>query len=191
MKRVIWTAFFVLGFAQFGWGQTNGNSMLVITESAAAGASASSYTVLGATAQQEALVRAQIRVMQPEVLPLRIIFVPHWKYVVTAKTFLLHVPAGYTSAMFSHLPSRTMFIDNDRYVSDDSLGYWIAHELGHLAADSAKEQDAEKTAREYRKRLKKARIEARYRVALSFSPSGHPITPELSVNTFSICSVIG
>ena len=74
---------------------------------------------------------------------------------------LLHVPAGYTAAMFSHLPSRTVFIDNDRYVSDDSLGYWIAHELGHLAANSAKEEDAEKAAREYRKRLKKARIEAR------------------------------
>jgi hypothetical protein len=63
--------------------------------------------------------------------------------------------------MFTHLPSRSVFIDSDRYVSDDSLGYWVAHELGHLAANSAKEEDAEKAAREYRKRLKKARIEAR------------------------------
>ena len=157
MKRVIWTVLFVLGFAQFGWGQTNGNSILLITEPTTPGPSTNSYTVLGATAQQEALVRAQIQIMQPEVLPLRIIFVPHWKYVVTAKTFLLHVPAGYTSAMFSHLPSRTVFIDSDRYVSDDSLGYWVAHELGHLAANSANESDADKAAREYRNRLKDAR----------------------------------
>ena len=154
MKRVIWTALFILGFAAFGWGQTNGNSMLVVTEATVAGASANSYTVLGATAQQEELVRSQIRVMQPEVFPLRIIFVPHWKYVVTAKTFLLHVPTGYTSAMFSHLPSRTVFVDSDRYVSDDSLGYWMAHELGHLAANSVSESDADKAARQLRKRLK-------------------------------------
>jgi hypothetical protein len=46
--------------------------------------------------------------MQPEILPLRIVFVPHWKYLDTAKTFRLHVPTGYTSAMFTHLPSRTV-----------------------------------------------------------------------------------
>jgi hypothetical protein len=159
MKRVIWTAFFVLGFAQFGWGQTSRDAKLVNAEASAP--EADSYTVLGATAQQEALVRAQIQVMQPEVLPLRVIFVPHWKYVVTAKTFLLHVPAGYTSTMFSHLPSRAVFIDNDRYVSDDSLGYWLAHELGHLASNSTREEDAEKAAREYRKRLKQSRIATR------------------------------
>jgi hypothetical protein len=82
--------------------------------------------------------------------------VPHWKYIDTARTFRLHVPAGYTSTMFTHLPSRSVFIDNDRYVSDDSLGYWLAHELGHLAANSASENDADKAAREYRKRLKDA-----------------------------------
>ena len=49
-----------------------------------------------------------------------------------------------------------MFIHSDRYVSDDSLGYWVAHELGHLAANSASENAAEKAAREYRKRLKDA-----------------------------------
>jgi hypothetical protein len=118
--------------ALFGWGQTNGNSMLFTAEATAAGTSTNSYTVLGATAQQEALVRAQIQVMQPEVFPLRIIFVPHWKYVVTTKTFLLHMPAGYTSAMFTHLSSRSVFIDRDRYVSDDSLGYWLAHETRTL-----------------------------------------------------------
>ncbi len=85
MKRAIWTALSILGFAAFGWGQRNGNSMLVVTEATVAGTSANSYTVLGATSQQEELVRSQIRVMQPEIFPLRIIFVPHWKYVVTAK----------------------------------------------------------------------------------------------------------
>ncbi len=95
--------------------------------------------------------------MQPEVLPLRILFVPHWRYIDTTKAFHLHVPAGYTSAMFTHLPSRSVFIDSDRYVSDDSLGYWLAHELGHLAANSTSENDADKAAREYRKRLKDAR----------------------------------
>ena len=56
----------------------------------------------------------------------------------------------------AHLPSRSVFIDSDRYVSDDSLGYWLAHELGHLATNSANESDANKAAREYRKRLKGA-----------------------------------
>ncbi len=156
MKRAIWTALSILGFAAFGWGQRNGNSMLVVTEATVAEPSANSYTVLGATSQQEELVRSQIRVMQPEIFPLRIIFVPHWKYVVTAKAFLLHVPTGYTSAMFSHLPSRTVFVDSDRYVSDDSLGYWMAHELGHLAANTVSESDADKAARQLRKRLKDA-----------------------------------
>jgi Zn-dependent peptidase ImmA (M78 family) len=42
-------------------------------------------------------------------------------------------------------------------VSDESLGYWLAHELGHLAAHSAGESDADKAARELRMRLKNKR----------------------------------
>jgi hypothetical protein len=95
--------------------------------------------------------------MQPVVYPLRVLLVPHWKYIDAARIFRLHVPAGYTSAMFTHLPSRSVFIDRDRYASDDSLGYWVAHELGHLAANSASESDADKAARQYRKRLKDLR----------------------------------
>jgi len=53
------------------------------------------------------------------------------------------------------LASRSVFIDADRYVSEDSLGYWLAHELGHLATNSVQENDAEKAAREYRKRLRR------------------------------------
>jgi len=157
MRLRIWTTLLLVTIAQLAWGQTNGSAKLASAEATAPEPSANSYTVLGATPQQEALVRAQIRIMQPEVLPLRIIFVPHWKYVDTARTFRLHVPTGYTSAIFTHLPSRSVFIDSDRYVSDDSLGYWVAHELGHLATNSASESDADKAAREYRKRLKDAR----------------------------------
>jgi len=156
MKLRIWTTLFSLTVAQLAWGQTSGNSKLVNTEGTAPETSATSYTVIGATPKQEALVRAQIQVMQPDVYPLRVLFVPHWKYMETARIFRLHVPAGYTSAMFTHLPSRSVFIDSDRYVSDDSLGYWVAHELGHLAANSTRESDADKAAREYRKRLKDA-----------------------------------
>ena len=157
MKLRIWTALFLATIPQFTWGQTSRNAKLVSVEATASEPSANSYAVLGATPEQEALVRAQIRVMQPDVLPLRILFVPHWKYIDTARIFRLHVPAGYTSAMFTHLPSRSVFIDRDRYVSDDSLGYWLAHELGHLAVDSVSENDADKAAREYRKRRKDAR----------------------------------
>lgn len=40
---------------------------------------------------------------------------------------------GYTNAVFTHLPSRTVFIDADHYINDKSLSNWLAHELGHLA----------------------------------------------------------
>jgi hypothetical protein len=161
MKLRNWTVLLLLGFAQFGWGQTNGNLNLVSARETATEPSANNYAVIGATPSLEASLHVQIECMQPSVRPLRIIFVPHWKYIDTARTFHLHVPTGYTSALFTHLPSRTTFIDGDRYLGEDWLGYWMAHELGHLASNSTKEEDAEKAAREYRKRLKLARIEAR------------------------------
>ncbi len=128
MKLAAGTVLFFLGFAQFSWGQTNGSAHLVSGDSSAPTPSPNSYVVFGASPQQEALVRAQIQIIQPAVLPLRVFFVPHWKYV-----------------------------DNTR----ESLGYWLAHELGHLATSSPREDDAEKAAHEYRKRLKQPRIEAR------------------------------
>jgi hypothetical protein len=146
----------LLGFTQPSWGQTSGNSKLA-AETTAPEPATNSYTVLGATPEQEALLRVQIRIMQPDVYPLRVLFLPHWKYLDAAKTFHLHVPTGYTSKLFTHLPSRTVFIDSDRYVSDDSLGYWLAHELGHLATNSVSENNADDAAGEYRKRLKNAR----------------------------------
>jgi hypothetical protein len=32
--------------------------------------------------------------------------------------------------LFTHLASRTTFIDGDRYLGEDWLGYWMPHELG-------------------------------------------------------------
>jgi hypothetical protein len=156
MKLAVGTVLLFLGFAQFSWGQTNVTTNPVSSEEPAPAPSTNSYAVFGATPQQEALVRSQIQIMQPAVLPLRVFFVPHWKYVDNARIFHLHVPTGYTSALFTHLPSRTVFIDADRYI-EESLGYWLAHELGHLVTNSAKEQDAEKAAHEFRKRLKDGR----------------------------------
>lgn len=66
---------------------------------------------------------------------------------------LLHVPAGWGSVTFTHLPSRTVFVDNDRYLGEEWLGHWMAHELGHLALNSPKEEDAERVAKKLRPAL--------------------------------------
>lgn len=160
MKLGIWTVLAWLGFEVLGQGQTRENANPARVDEAATELFADSYVVIGATPTQEALLRAQIRVMQPEVFPVRIIFVPHWKYVNNARILRLHVPTGYTSAMFTHLPSRTIFIDNNRYLGEEWLGHWIAHELGHLATNSVREDDAEKAASKYRKKLKNTRRES-------------------------------
>jgi hypothetical protein len=154
MRSRIWTALFLLGTAEFGWGQTNGSSTETNKEATASEPSAKDFAVIGATPGQESSVRSQIQRMRPSVLPYRILFVPHWKYIDSARTFKLRVPPGYSSVMFTHLPSRTVFVDNDRYAGEDWLAYWMAHELGHLACNNTKEEDAEHVAREYRKRLK-------------------------------------
>jgi hypothetical protein len=118
--------------------------------------SADNWAVFNATQVQEQALRRQIHLMRPDILPLRVFFVPHWKYLAAARDFHLHVPVGYGSLMFTHLPSRTVFIDNDRYQGEDWLAHWIAHELGHLATNSAKEEDAERAGREFRKRFEDA-----------------------------------
>jgi len=115
------------------------------------------YPIIGATPAREALLRAQIGTMQPEVLPSRVIFVPHWKYLDDARIMRLHLPTGFASVMFTHLPSRSVYIDNDRYQGAAWMGRWMAHELGHLAMNSAREEDAEKVASKYIKRLRSAR----------------------------------
>lgn len=111
-------------------------------------------TFQGAGPAKEALIRREIEIVQPKIVPLRVIFLPHWKYLYTAKMFQLHVPTGMSSLMFTHLASRSVFIDEDRVTSDEGLVYWMAHELGHLASNSTREVDAEIAAAPYRARLK-------------------------------------
>ena len=156
MKVRIWAALLFLGISQTSWGQTSTRTNMLSEKEVPAEPSSNSYAIIGATPIQEASLRTQIETMQPGVRPLRIVFVPHWKYVDTARTFHLHVPTGYTSTMFTHLPSRTTFIDSDGYQGEGWLGYWMAHELGHLATNSAKEGDAERAAKEYSDRLKQS-----------------------------------
>lgn len=157
MKLATGTFLVISAFAQFSHAQTNPNENRsdpgAPTTASLADTSSNGYTVFNATTEQEAALRAQIRFMHPSILPLRVFFVPHWKYLASARDFHLHVPTGYGSLMFTHLPSRTVFIDNDRYTGEDWLAHWIAHELGHLVANSTKEEDAEKAAREFRRRL--------------------------------------
>jgi hypothetical protein len=162
MKLAIRVAVLFFGFMPVTWGQTNAESSLAKGEKARPDCSPAAYVVFGATADQEAVLRSQIQIMQPEVSPLRVFFVPHWKYVDAARIFRLRVPAGMSSVMFAHLPSRAIFIDSDRYLGDDWLGYRMAHELGHLAMDSVNELVADKAAREFRKRLKNASKQERY-----------------------------
>src|SRR5262249_24259725 len=159
MKLAVGLVLLFLGFAQLSWGQTKDSTSVVSEGETAATFSPNTYAVLGATPKQEALVRSQIQTMQPAVLPLRVVFVPHWKYVDNTRVFHLHVPTGYTSGLFTHLPSRTVFVDADRYIKDESLGYWLAHDLGHLPTNSAKEDDAEGAAKGLRRRLKDSRHE--------------------------------
>lgn len=52
----------------------------------------------------------------------------------TRESFICTCPRATT--LLTHLPSRTVFIDADHYINDESLGYWLAHELGHLATNS-------------------------------------------------------
>ena len=159
MKLAIVILAVFLTFAEFTKAQTNGGSSGTETLAPIPETDSGSYTVFGATPSQEAALRAQIRLMHPEVLPLRVFFVPHWKYLDNARIFHLHVPTGYGSLMFTHLPTRTVFIDNDRYQGEEWLGHWIAHELGHLVTNSAKEEDAERAAREFRKRLTDSQVQ--------------------------------
>jgi len=61
MKLKIRMTLFLVTTAQFAWGQTGTKPKLVIAEATAPESSANSYSVLGATPEQETLVRAQIQ----------------------------------------------------------------------------------------------------------------------------------
>ena len=90
MKLSISVVLILAGVSEFIGGQTTENTKLAPNVVTAVEPSADSYLVLGATEDQESLLRTQIQVMRPEVLPLRIVFVPHWKYLDDAR--ILHLP---------------------------------------------------------------------------------------------------
>jgi len=160
MKRTI-GIFLMAAAAQLSQGQTNSarpsssENIDLVCE-----APSDNYVVFDGTTAQETALRMLIRQMHPDVLPQRVFFVPHWKYLYSARMFQLRVPTGYASVMFTHLASRTVFIDNDRYQGEQWLGHWIAHELGHMVSNSVKEEDAERAAREFRKRLRESQNQA-------------------------------
>jgi hypothetical protein len=152
-----WAVVICVAMAPVAWAQTPATGTPCCEPDRSAGTSATPYAVQGSTPAQEASLRTQILIMQPEILPSRIVFVPHWQYVNAVRIYRLRVPTGMSSKMFTHLPSRTVYIDADLCGGDGWLGCWMAHELGHLARNSVKEDDAERAARGYRRRLKDAR----------------------------------
>src|SRR5260370_16880266 len=96
MKLRIWTTLFLVTITQFAWGQTSTNPKLVDAGATAPEPFANNYAVLGATPEQEALVRAQIRIMQPDFYPLLFLFLPHFNHILTPHTFLLPFPPPHT-----------------------------------------------------------------------------------------------
>lgn len=117
--------------------------------------------VIGASPLLEQLVRINIRVMEPDVLPRRIVFFSHLKYLHSTRVFQLRVPPGYTSTMFTHLPSATVFIDRDYCDDLDWFADRFAHELGHLKSGSPSEGEADRAARIYRERLRAFRAKSK------------------------------
>lgn len=79
MKLAIGILAALLAFAQFGGAQTKDRSALGSPGETTPEVEADreSYAVFGATPSQETALRAQIGLMHPEVLPLRVFFVPH------------------------------------------------------------------------------------------------------------------
>ncbi len=155
MRSRFWSLVLWLGVATVAQGQKFvGSESLAVNDANAPESVA--YTVQGTTLAAERVIRTQIQIMEPVVVPYRIIFVPHWQYVYATEMLHLHVPTGMSSKIFTHLPSRSVYIDMDRCGGDEWLGHNLAHELGHLETQSVDENDAERAASKYRKRLKSA-----------------------------------
>jgi hypothetical protein len=85
VKLAIWSALFLLSVAPTARTQTVNND--------------TTYTVQGATPEREAVLRQQIQLMHPSVLPYRVRFVPHWQYVYAARMYHLRVPRGMQSSL--------------------------------------------------------------------------------------------
>jgi len=77
-----------LAFAEFTKAQMNGDSSNAETLAPISEAVTRSYTVFGATSLQETALRTQIRLMHPEILPLRIFFVPIGNTWMTLESFI-------------------------------------------------------------------------------------------------------
>ena len=129
--------------AQFSWAQTKGSSSPVADAEALAAepaASTNSYTIYDATPAQEAALRAQIRQMHPDVLPLRVFFVPHWKDLDTARIFQLQVPAGYGSLMHAlalkWLRSSGRVVGQPEVIRQTSPHQWLTSCLPVTRAES-------------------------------------------------------
>src|SRR5207245_10707316 len=98
MRLRNWTTLFLATIAQLAWGQTRTNPKLVNAEVTSPEPSVNTYTVLGATSEQETLVRAQIRIMQADVYHRRVLLLPHRRYVDPATTVRLHFLPAHTRA---------------------------------------------------------------------------------------------
>ncbi len=154
MALPIWSVLFWLTVAAIGEGQQIGASATIPIQQKSSDAGLA-YSVQGTTPEREQLLRTQLEAMHPVVLPNRIVFVPHWQYVNATRMYHLHVPTGMTGRMFTHLPSRSIYIDSDFYDGADWLGHRMAHELGHLERNNTDENEAEKSAALYRRRLER------------------------------------
>lgn len=87
MRQAIWSVLLLTGMAQVGWGQTSETRLNKNAEEKRPEASATNYTVQGATPEQESVLRDQIQIMRPKVLPYRIRFVSHWQYIYAARMY--------------------------------------------------------------------------------------------------------
>jgi hypothetical protein len=104
MRPTIGTFLIVSVFAQFSHAQKSGSAAPAGREASMAASAAvretstiDSYIVFNAPPAQEAALRVQIRLTHPDVLPLRVFFVPHGKYLAAARDFQLHVPKATAS----------------------------------------------------------------------------------------------
>jgi predicted aspartyl protease len=79
----------------FAWDIPSGSLQLAREPQTQTVSNNATYSVQGATPEREAVLRHQIQLMQPAVLPYRVHFVPHWQYVYAAKIYQLHVPTGH------------------------------------------------------------------------------------------------
>jgi hypothetical protein len=70
LKLSIWLVLILSGLSELIGGQANEHTKLAPNVVTAGEPSADSYLVLEATEHQESLLRAQIRLMHPQVLPL-------------------------------------------------------------------------------------------------------------------------